>query len=69
MAPGTIVGQNTLIGKGVILGIGSVILNGLRVHDHSMVAAGATVIKDVPSNTLVAGIPAVIKKTNLYQII
>ena len=69
LAPGTIVGQHTLIGTGVILGIGSVILNSLVVHDYSMVAGGATVVEDVPSNTLVAGIPAVIKKTNLYRVI
>lgn len=69
LAPGTIVGQNTLIGTGVILGIGSVILNGLLVHDYSIVAAGATVVEDVPSNTLVAGIPAVIKKINVHKTI
>ncbi|NES81375.1 MAG: hypothetical protein F6K10_08145 [Moorea sp. SIO2B7] len=69
LAPGTIVGQNTLIGTGVMLGIGSVILDGLVVHNYSMVAAGATVVEYVPSHTLVAGIPAVIKKTNLYKTI
>lgn len=68
LAPGSVVGQNTLIETGVVLGIGSVILNELVVHEYSMVAAGATVVDDVPSNTLVAGIPAIIKKTNLYKI-
>lgn len=67
LAPGTIVGQNTWIKTGVTLGIGSIVLDDIVVNDYSMVAAGATVIKDVPANTLVAGIPAIIKKTNLYQ--
>ncbi|MGK7878991.1 MAG: hypothetical protein AB4060_02685 [Crocosphaera sp.] len=67
LAPGSIVGQNTLIKTGVTLGIGCVILNGIVVNKYSMVAAGATVNKDVPFNTLVAGVPAIIKKTNFYK--
>ena len=69
LAPGTTVGQNTSIGTGAILGIGSIILNQIIIHNYSMIAAGATVINDVPPNTLVAGIPAVIKKKNLYEAI
>ncbi|MGV2390622.1 MAG UNVERIFIED_CONTAM: hypothetical protein LVR29_27525 [Microcystis novacekii LVE1205-3] len=68
-APGTIVGHGTWIKTGVILGIGSVILDGIVVNDYSMVAAGAVVIQDVPMNKLVAGIPAIIKKTNFYPTI
>ena len=69
LAPGTIVGHGTWIKTGVILGIGSVILDGIVVNDYSIVAAGAVVIQDVPMNTLVAGIPAIIKKTNFYPTI
>ena len=67
LAPGTIIGQNTLIKTGATLGIGCVILNGIVVNQYSMVAAGAIVTKDVPFNTLVAGIPAIIKKTNFHK--
>lgn len=66
IAPGATIGQNTWIKTGATLGIGSVTLDDIIVNDYSMVAAGATVIQDVPINTLVAGIPAIIKKTNLY---
>lgn len=65
LAPGTIIGRNVSIGIGVFLGIGSIVLDEIEVHNHSVIAAGATVINNVPSNTLVAGIPAVIKKTKL----
>ncbi len=67
LAPGTTIGNNVSIKTGAILGIGSVILNELVINHYSMVAGGAIVVKDVPPNTLVAGIPAVIKKTNLYK--
>ena len=35
----------------------------VKVGARSIVAAGATVIADVPEDVLVAGVPAVIKKT------
>lgn len=66
IAPGATIGQNTWIKTGATLGIGSVTLDDIIVNDHSIVAAGATVVRDVPINTLVAGVPAIIKKTHLY---
>lgn len=51
------------IGKNVWLGAGAIILPGVTVGENSIVAAGAVVTKDVPSNTIVGGVPArVIKK-------
>ena len=44
--------DNVLIGSGVI------ILPGITIHKGVIVAAGAVVTKDVPENTIVAGIPA-----------
>lgn len=45
------------------LGAASTVLPGVIVGENAVVAAGAVVTKDVPDNTLVAGIPAkVIKK-------
>jgi acetyltransferase-like isoleucine patch superfamily enzyme len=46
------------IGKNVWLGAGSIILPGVTVGENSIVAAGAVVTKDVPSNTIVGGVPA-----------
>lgn len=47
----------------VWIGANAVILPGVRVGTHSVVAAGAVVTKDVPSHSIVAGIPAkIIKK-------
>ena len=47
----------------VWIGANAVVLPGVRVGTHSVVAAGAVVTKDVPPHSIVAGIPAkVIKK-------
>jgi acetyltransferase-like isoleucine patch superfamily enzyme len=55
--------------KGIVLkrncwiGANSVILPGVTVGENSVVAAGSVVTKDVPADTVVAGVPArVIKK-------
>ena len=39
-------------------GAGSIILSGVRIGTHSIVAAGAVVTQDVPAYSIVGGIPA-----------
>ncbi len=46
------------IGKGVWIGSNAVILPGVTVGDHAVVAAGAVVTRDVPPGAVVAGVPA-----------
>jgi acetyltransferase-like isoleucine patch superfamily enzyme len=51
--------------KNVWIGSGATVLPGVTIGDNSVVAAGAVVTKDVPKNTVVAGVPAkVIKQIN-----
>lgn len=57
----TICGGCTLAGYNHI-GAGSTLIQGIKVGKGAMVAAGAVVTHDIPDNTLVAGIPAVVKK-------
>lgn len=53
------------VGKGVWIGSHATILPGVKVGDHSIVAAGAVVTKDVHENVIVGGVPAkVIKEIN-----
>ena len=40
------------------IGAGAIILPGVTVGENAIVAAGAVVTKDVPDNTVVAGVPA-----------
>ncbi|MCB9422786.1 MAG: hypothetical protein H6667_23505 [Ardenticatenaceae bacterium] len=54
--------QTITIGDGVWLGARCIILPGVSIGRGSVVAAGAVVTKDVPINTLVAGVPARIIK-------
>ncbi|HTL88250.1 MAG TPA: gamma carbonic anhydrase family protein [Leptolyngbya sp.] len=46
------------IERGCLIGIGAIVLDGIRVGAGSMVGAGAVVTKDVPPRSLVVGIPA-----------
>ncbi|HEY9808915.1 MAG TPA: gamma carbonic anhydrase family protein [Halomicronema sp.] len=46
------------IERGCLIGIGAIVLNGVRIGTGSIVGAGATVTKDVPPHSLVIGIPA-----------
>lgn len=67
-----------IIEDDVVVGANAVILEGVKVGKGSVVAAGAIVIEDVPSNVVVAGTPArVIKaidektksKTEIMQVL
>lgn len=46
------------IGNDVWIGGKATILPGMTIGDNVVVAAGAVVTKDVPANTIVAGVPA-----------
>ena len=50
------------IGNNIWIGANAVILPGVSIGEHSVVAAGAVVTKDVPPHSLVAGVPARIIK-------
>ena len=50
------------IKQGAWIGIRVTILGGITIGEHSVVAAGSVVTKDVPPYTLVAGVPAVVRK-------
>ena len=51
------------IGNDVWIGANAVVLQGVTIGSHCVVAAGAVITKDVPDNTLVGGVPAKILKT------
>lgn len=50
------------IEDGVWIASGATVLGGVSIGKHAVVAAGAVVTKNVPAYTLVAGIPAQVKK-------
>jgi maltose O-acetyltransferase len=46
------------VGNNVWIGMGAKILDGVTIGDNAVVAAGAVVNRDVPENSVVAGVPA-----------
>ena len=50
--------KSILVKKNAWIGAGAVILPGVTIGENSIVAAGAVVTQDVPSNTIVGGVPA-----------
>lgn len=54
-----------IIGDNVYISTGAKVLGDIKVGSNSVIGANAVVICDVPSNTIVAGIPAKVIKTNI----
>lgn len=48
----------TKVKRGASIGSGVTILAGVVIGENAMIGAGAVVTKDVPADTLVAGVPA-----------
>lgn len=48
----------TLVKRGASVGSSSTILCGVTIGENAIVGAGSVVTKDVPANTVVAGVPA-----------
>ena len=51
------------IGDNVSFGPGAKAIGGITIGSNSFVAANAVVVKDVPANSIVGGVPAQIIKT------
>ena len=47
-----------LIQKNAWIGAGAIVLPGITVGENSVVAAGSVVTKNVPTNTVIGGVPA-----------
>lgn len=54
--------NSILVKKNAWIGANATIMPGITIGENSIVAADATVTKDVPDNVIVVGSPAVIKK-------
>ncbi len=56
------------IGRKVWLGAAVTVVPGVAIGDGAIVGAGAVVTKDVPANTIVAGVPAKLIRMTGFQV-
>lgn len=61
-------GQKTQIGANCFIGCAAIILPGVSIGDQVIVGAGSVVTKDVPANSIVAGNPAKVVRSNIQTI-
>ena len=57
--------SDTRIGSNCFIGASAIIMSGVTVGDHCIVAAGSVVTRDVPSHSIVAGNPARVLKSGI----
>lgn len=50
--------HSAYVERGSLIGIGAIVLDGVRVGAGSIIGAGSVVTKDVPTRSLVVGVPA-----------
>jgi acetyltransferase-like isoleucine patch superfamily enzyme len=58
----TLIKKKVKICNNVWIGAGAIILPGITINEGAVIGAGSVVTKDVPANTIVAGVPARILK-------
>jgi acetyltransferase-like isoleucine patch superfamily enzyme len=46
------------IGSNVFVGVNAIIMPGVTIGDNCVIGAGAVVTRDIPSNSVAAGVPA-----------
>jgi acetyltransferase-like isoleucine patch superfamily enzyme len=63
VGPGTTRTAPVVVGANVWIGRAAIVLPGVTIGDHSVVAAGAVVTADVPPRSVVAGNPARVVST------
>ncbi len=57
----------TFVNKGASIGSSATILCGVTIGENAIVGAGAVVTKDVPPNSVVAGVPARIVREAIHS--
>lgn len=57
--------QPPVIGNGVRISAGAKVVGNITIGDNVIIAANAAVVKDVPANAVVGGVPAKIIGENI----
>ncbi|WP_017655285.1 serine O-acetyltransferase [Fortiea contorta] len=56
--------RHPTLGSNVVVGAGAKVLGNIQIGDHVRIGAGSVVLRDVPSNTTVVGVPGRITRQN-----
>lgn len=68
VGPGVHLGGLVTVERGAWLGIGATIRDRVRIGEHSIIGAGSVILRDVPPNVVVYGVPGkVIRARNEQQ--
>ncbi|MEI8340373.1 MAG: acetyltransferase [Verrucomicrobiota bacterium] len=62
LSPGVNLAGSVDVGEKAFVAVGASVIPKIRIGTGALVAAGAVVTRDVPEWTLVAGVPAIVKK-------
>ena len=57
-------GKRPIIGNNVSIACGACVLGGVKIGNNVIIGANSVVIKDVPNNATVVGVPARIVRLN-----
>lgn len=58
ISPGCSIAGRVMLGESSFIGLGSTIIENITIGKNAVVGAGSVVIREVPENTVVAGVPA-----------
>lgn len=58
IGPGVSLCGSVRVGEGALVGVGASAIPGVRIGERAVVGAGAAVVRDVPANSVWAGVPA-----------
>jgi len=59
--------RHPTIGNGVVIGSGAIVLGAMTIGDRSRIGAGSVVLKEVPPDTTVFGVPAKAKMGGIAE--
>ena len=63
LAPGVHISGNVTLDEGAYVGTGANVIEKRRIGAWSIIGAGAAIVRDVPANTTVVGIPGRVIET------
>jgi sugar O-acyltransferase (sialic acid O-acetyltransferase NeuD family) len=63
LAPGVVTGGNVTVRRGAAIGLGASISHAVEIGEHSVVGAGAVVLRAIPPRCIAFGVPARVTRT------